>query len=41
MKFYKVVARSKLFNGSQTWVNTKRDMTRLEAAHLRFLINIK
>jgi hypothetical protein len=37
MKFYKVVARSTLLYGSETWVTTKRDMTRLEAAEMRCL----
>jgi len=31
-KFYKVVARPSLLYGSETWVTTKRDMTRLESA---------
>jgi len=37
MKFYKVVARPSLLYGSETWVTTKRDMTGLEAAEMRFL----
>jgi len=37
MKFYKVVARLSLLYGSETWVTTKRDMTGLEAAEMRFL----
>ena len=37
MKFYKVVGRPSLLYGSETWVNTKRDMTRLEATEMRFL----
>jgi len=37
MKFYKVVARPSLLYGSETWVTTQRDMTRLEAAEMRFL----
>ena len=37
MKFYKVVARPSLLYGSETWITTKRDMTRLEAAEMRFL----
>jgi hypothetical protein len=41
MKFYKVVARPKLFYGSETCVTTKRDMTRLEAAEMRFLRSVK
>jgi len=40
MKFYKVVARSSLLYGSETWVTTKRDMTRLEAAEMRFLRSV-
>ena len=41
MKFYKVVARPTLLYGSETWVTTKRDMTRLEAVQMRFLISVK
>ena len=41
MKFYKVVARPTLLYGSETWVSTKRDMTRLEAAEMRFLRSVK
>ena len=41
MKFYKVVARPTLLNGSKRWVTTKRDMTRLEAAEMRFLRSVK
>jgi hypothetical protein len=37
MKFYEVVARPALLYGSETWVTTKREMTRLEAAEMRFL----
>jgi hypothetical protein len=37
MKCYKVVARASLLYGSETWVTTKRVMTRLEAAEMRFL----
>jgi hypothetical protein len=37
MKFYEVVARPTLLYGNETWVTTKRDMTRLEAAEMRFL----
>jgi len=37
MKFYKVVARPSLLYSSETWVTTQRDMTRLEAAEMRFL----
>ena len=40
MKFYKVVARPSLLYGSKTWVITKRDMTRLEAAEMRFLRSV-
>ena len=41
MKFYKVVARRKLLYGSETWVTTTRDTTRLEAAQMRFLSSVK
>jgi len=40
MKFYIVVARPSLLYGSETWVTTKRDMTGLEAAELRFLRSV-
>ena len=40
-KFYKVVARPTLLYGSETWVTTKRDMTCLEAAEMRFLRSVK
>ena len=40
MKFYEVVARPPLLYGSETWVTTKRDMTRLEAAEMRFLRSV-
>ena len=40
MKFYKVAARPSLLYGSQTWVTTKRDMTRLEVAEMRFLRSV-
>ena len=40
MKFYKVVARPSLLYGSETWVTTKRDMTGLEAAELRFIRSV-
>jgi len=40
MKFYKVVARPSLLYGSETQVTTQRDMTRLEAAEMRFLRNV-
>jgi len=39
-KFYKVVARPSLLYGSETWVTTKRDMTRLEGAEMRFLRSV-
>ena len=42
MKFYKVAARPTVLYGSETWVTTKRDMTRLEAAEmLRLLRSVK
>ena len=41
MKFYKVVARPTLLYGSETWVTTKRDMTRLEGTEMRFLGSVK
>ena len=41
MKFYTVVARPTVLYGSETWVTTKRDMTRLEAAEIRFLRSVK
>jgi hypothetical protein len=41
MKFYKVVARPTLLYSSETWVTMKRDMTRLEAAEMRFLRSVK
>jgi hypothetical protein len=41
MKFYTVVARPTLLYGSETWVTTKRDMTRLEVAEMRFLRSVK
>ena len=40
MKFYKAVARPSLLYGSETWVTTQRDMTRLEAAEMRFLRSV-
>ena len=40
MKFYKVVARPSLLYGSEIWITTKRDMTRLEAAAMRFLRSV-
>jgi hypothetical protein len=41
MKFYKVVARPTLLHLSETWVTTKRDMTRVEAAEMHFLSSVK
>jgi len=41
MKYYKVVATPALLYGSETWVTTTRDMTRLEAAEMRFLRSVK
>ena len=41
MKFYKVAARPTLLYGSETWVTTTRDMTRLEVAGMRFLRSVK
>ena len=41
MKFCKVVARPTLLYGSGTWVITKRDMTRLEAAEMCLLRSVK
>jgi hypothetical protein len=41
MKFYKVVARPTLLYGSEKWVTTKRDMTLLESAEMRFLRSVK
>ena len=40
MKFYTVVARPSLLYGSETWITTKRGMTRLEAAEMRFLRSV-
>ena len=40
-KVYKVEARPTLLYGSEIWVTTRRDMTRLEAAELRFLRSVK
>ena len=40
MKFYKVVTRPSLLYGSETWVTTKRDMTGLEAAEMRFVRSV-
>jgi hypothetical protein len=41
IKFYKVVDRTSVLYGSESWVTTKRDMTRLEAAEMRFLRSVK
>ena len=41
MKFYEVAARPALLYGSETWVITKRDMTRVEAAEMRCLRSVK
>jgi len=41
MKFDKVVARPTLLYSGEPWVTTKRDMTRLEAAEMRFLRSVK
>ena len=41
MKLYNVVARPTLLYGRETWVTTKRDMTRLEAAEMRFLRSVQ
>ena len=41
MKLYKVVTRPALLYGRETWVTTKRDMTRLEAVGMRFLRSVK
>jgi hypothetical protein len=40
-KLYKLVARPTLLYGNETWVTTKRGMTRLEAAELYFLRSVK
>jgi len=40
MKFYELVARPSLIYGSETWVTTQRDRTRLEAAEMRFLRSV-
>ena len=41
MKFYEVVARPSLPYGSEMWVIATRDMTRVEAAEMRFLRSVK
>jgi len=40
MKFYKVVTRPTLPYGTETWVTTTGDMTRLEAAEMRFIRSV-
>jgi len=40
MKFYKIVARPSLLYSSKTLVTTQRDMTRLEAAEMRFVRSV-
>jgi len=40
-KYFKAVSRPTLLYGSETWVTTKRDMTGLEAAEMRFLRSVK
>jgi len=40
MQFSKVVAGPSVLYGSETWVTTQRDMTRLEAAEMRFLRSV-
>ena len=37
IKYYKAVARPIKLYGSETWVTTKRDRTRLEAVEMCFL----
>jgi hypothetical protein len=41
MKFYKFVARPTILYGSETWVTTKRDMTGLEGAEMRFIRSVE
>ena len=41
MKIYKAAARPAPLYGSKTWVTMTRDMTRLEAAEMRFLRSVK
>jgi hypothetical protein len=43
MKFYEIVVRPTLLYlyGSETWLTTLPDMTRLEAAGMRFLRSVK
>ena len=40
-KCYKIVARQKLLYCSETRLTTKRDMTGLEAAEMRFVRSVK
>jgi len=40
-KFYEVVATTTLIYSTETWVTTKRDVTLLEAAQMRFLRSVK
>jgi len=40
MKIFKFVARPSVLYGSETWVTTKRDMTGLEAAEMRFVRSV-
>ena len=40
IKFYKFVTRPSLLYGSETQVTTKRDMTGLEAAEMRFVRSV-
>ena len=41
MKFNKIVVRPTLLYCSDTWVTTKRDMTGLDVAEMRFRISVK
>ena len=41
LKFYKVIARPALVYGSEIWVTTTGDMTRLEAAEMHLLRSVK
>jgi len=41
MQLYTAVARPTVLYGSVTWVTTKRDMTGLEAAEMRFPRSVK
>jgi len=40
IKFSKVVSRPSLLYGNETWVTTKRDMTRLDDVEMRFLRSV-